>query len=75
MATFIRRHPGPGIYQAAFKEKADGTLEHITLENRDFFETDDKKMIEFLRNDPEIEEVDKKTLIESQNDETGEGKE
>lgn len=75
MAVFIRKHPGPGIYQAAFREKQDGTIEHITLENRDFFETDDKKTIEFLRNDPEIEEVDKKTMIENLSPEEGEGDE
>lgn len=73
MAVFIRKHPGPGIYQAAFREKQDGTIDHITLENRDFYETDDKKTIEFLRADPEIEEVDRKTFVESkEGEESGE---
>lgn len=73
MATFVRKHPGHGTYQAAYKENSDGSIEHIKIEGRDYYETDNKKIIEFLREDPEVEEVDKSTLIEPLNDEENEG--
>ncbi len=65
MARFVRKHPGAGVYQAAFRERPDGSLDHIKIENRDVFETDDKKTIEFLRNDPEVVEFTGETTIES----------
>lgn len=65
MARFVRKHPGTGVYQAAYREKADGTIDHIKIENREIFETDDKKTIEFLRNDPEVVELTGETTIES----------
>lgn len=65
MARFTRKHPGAGVYQAAYRENADGSLDHIKIENRDIFETDNKKKIEFLQNDPEVVEFTSETTIES----------
>lgn len=65
MAKFVRKHPGFGVYQAVLRERADGTLEHLKIEGREVFETDDKKTIEFLRNDPEVVEFKGETVIET----------
>lgn len=67
MARFQRKHPdASGVYRACLREKADGTLEELKITGREIFETDAKATIEFLRNDPEIIEVNKKTQIESE---------
>lgn len=71
MANFMRRHVNPsGTYFCAYKVEDDENgvakiTKEIKIEGREIFSTDDKKMIEFLRNDPEIVEVDKKTMIET----------
>ena len=65
MAKFVRKHPdASGTYIAAYREKANGGIEEIKIEGRTVFETDDKKMIEFLRADEAIVEVHGKTKIE-----------
>jgi len=65
MAKFTRRNPDSGgTYQAFFREK-NGSAEHISISGRSIYETDDKRKIEFLRNDPEISEVITKTRIET----------
>lgn len=67
----MRRHVNPsGTYFCAYKVEDDENgvakiTKEIKIEGREIFSTDDKKMIEFLRNDPEIVEVDKKTMIET----------
>lgn len=69
MAGFIRKNIDPfGKYHLAYKMETD---EHgkekiekqITIEGRTILETTDKDLIEILRNDPEILEVDKKAQI------------
>lgn len=70
MANFIRRHVNPfGTHYAIFKTGVDENgnakiVREIKIEGRDIFSTDDKKIIEFLRNDPEVVEVDRDTMIE-----------
>ena len=72
MANFIRKHVNPfGTYYAAYKTGEDENgnpkiIREIKIEGRDIFATDDKKVIEFLRNDPEIVEIDRDTVIEPQ---------
>lgn len=70
MAQFQRVHPDAGgVYKAALREKADGSLDELKIEGREIFETDDKFVIAFLRKDPEIVEVRREAVIES-DDET-----
>ncbi len=70
MANFVRKHVNPyGIYHAAYKTGVDENgnpkiIREIRIEGREIFATDDKKIIEFLRNDPEIVEIDRDTMIE-----------
>lgn len=72
MAKFIRKNIDPaGVYNLAYKtgiNKDTGQpeiTETIKIEGRTVYETDDKKLIEILRNDPEIIEFNKKTQIEA----------
>ena len=71
MANFIRKNIDPaGIYHLAFKVGTDDMgqpkiTQEIKIEGRTVYSTDDKKLIDILRNDPEIIEVDKKTQIEA----------
>lgn len=71
MAKFIRKNLDPqGKYHLAFKvgRNADTgqpeIAESIVIEGRAVYETDDKKLIEVLKNDPEIVEFNGKTKIE-----------
>lgn len=70
MANFIRKNNNPaGRYHASYKigmNEVGQTVETetIDIEGREIYSTDDKKKIDFLRNDPEIIEIDKKTKIE-----------
>ncbi len=68
----MRKNIDPfGIYNLAYKTgiNADTGIpeirETITIEGRTIFDTDDKKLIEIFRNDPEIVEVNKNTQIEA----------
>jgi len=75
MANFIRKNNHPnGRYEAAFKSGVNdaGTPiveETIRIEGREVYSTDDKKKIDFVRNDPEIMEISKKTQIETNEEE------
>ena len=75
MANFIRKHVNPfGTYYAVLKVGTDENgnpkiTKEIKIEGREVFSTDDKKIIEFLRSDEAIIEVDKATMIESEPDE------
>jgi hypothetical protein len=72
MANFIRKNTDPaGTYHLAYKVGPDENgvpkiVEAIRIEGKTIFSTDDKKLIEILRNDPEIIEINKKTQIEAQ---------
>lgn len=73
MARFMRKNVDPaGKYVLAYKVREDehGTpkIEEVVIEGRTIYDTDDKKLIEIFRNDPEIVEINKKTQIEA-NDE------
>ncbi len=80
MAKFIRKHLNPfGTYYAAYKVGTDENgnakiVKEIKIEGREVFSTDDKKVIEFLRKDEAVVEIDKETVIEPQNDEAGKEK-
>jgi len=69
MAQFIRKNPDTaGRYHLAYKQEIDENgkpkiSKEIVIEGRMVFDTDDKELIEILRNDPEIEEFDKKARI------------
>jgi hypothetical protein len=65
MANFVRRHPDQaGVYQAFLREKG-GVSEHIRIEGRELYSTDDAKEIALLRADEEnIKEVNDQTKIE-----------
>lgn len=72
MAKFIRKNVDPaGRYNLAYKTGRNPDTgmpeikETIVIEGRDVFETDDKKLIEILKKDPEIIEFTKNTRIES----------
>jgi len=70
MAKFIRKNiDAQGVYRLAVREYQgeDGVMkvEELKIEGRNIFETDDKRIIEMLKKDPEIEEVNKKTQIEA----------
>ncbi|MDX9856103.1 MAG: hypothetical protein RBS86_04810 [Candidatus Moranbacteria bacterium] len=71
MAKFIRKNNDPsGVYHLAYKTGINADTgqpeirEEIKIEGRQIFNTDDKKLIEILKNDPEILEFDKNTKIE-----------
>lgn len=70
MAKFQRKNLDPhGKYHLAYKVGRDengceAITEQIVIEGRQVFETDDKHLIKTLKNDPEIEEVEGKTVIE-----------
>jgi hypothetical protein len=71
MAKFIRKNVDPaGQYTLAYKTGINPDTgmpeikETITIAGRDVFETDDKRLIEILKNDPEIVEFNKNTKIE-----------
>lgn len=65
----MRKNIDPfGKYHLAYKEVIDEKgapkiEKQITIEGRTIFETKDTELIEILRNDPEIMEVDKKAQI------------
>jgi len=65
MANFVRRHPDPsGVYLACLGERK-GTLQHIRIEGRALYSTDNKEEIALLRSDVEnVEEVNETTKIE-----------
>jgi hypothetical protein len=70
MAKFQRRNPDPsGKYHLVYKMTTDEAGEpkigrEIVIEGREVFETDDKRLIEVMRKDEEIEEVRENTTIE-----------
>lgn len=70
MAKFVRRHPdASGSHTIIVRERevsGKPELEKIVITGREVYETDDKKEIEILMNDPEIMELTKKTKIEVQ---------
>jgi len=75
MAKFIRKNIDPnGTYNLAYKTgiNPDTGLPEITqsvvIEGRSIYSTDDKKLIDILRKDPEILEVNKNATIESNED-------
>ena len=69
MPQFMRKNPDPsGNYHLAYKEELDENgvpkiSQEVKIEGRMIFDTNDKELIEILRNDPEISEVDKKARI------------
>ena len=70
MAKFMRKNPDPtGKYYLAYKVRDDEfgnpKVEEISIEGRNILDTDEKKLIEILKTDPEIVEVNKKTQIEA----------
>ena len=76
MAKFIRKNLDPnGRYNLAYKTGINPDTgmpeikETIVIEGRDVFETDDKRLIEILKNDPEILEFNNKTKIEIRGEE------
>lgn len=75
MAKFVRKNLDPtGSYTLAYKRGTDEfgqpkITETVRIAGRDVFETDDKKLIEILKNDPEIIEFNKKTQIEANEEE------
>lgn len=74
MANFIRKHIDPaGTYRLAFQVGSNemGQPEikkEIVIQGREIFSTDNKKLIEVLRKDPEIEEFEGETTIEPKGD-------
>jgi hypothetical protein len=76
MAKFIRKNlDTAGIYHLAYKTGRNADTgqpeiaETIKIEGRSVYETDDKKLIEILKNDPEILEYNQKTKIEVNDEE------
>ena len=64
MPQFVRKNPDPnGRYHLAYKEELNENgipriSKEIVIEGRMVFETKDDELIEILRNDPEIQEID-----------------
>lgn len=73
MAKFIRKHLNPfGVHYAVLKVGTDENgnakiTKEIRIEGREVFSTDDKKVIEYLRNDEAVVEVEKDTTVEPEN--------
>lgn len=68
MAKFARKNPdSAGMHMIKVKERIENgkmVTDRIILKGRELYDTDNKKEIELLTNDPEVVEVNKKTKIE-----------
>lgn len=70
---FMRKNPdASGVHTICLGEReTEGrpVLEKIKIQGRDIYDTDNKKEIELLKNDPEVVEVNNKTKIEVNSEE------